>query len=548
MCKPQNYVLLLVITVTDETRLQMMSLRTTLAVSAVYLVAELAQALRSLMDPLFDTFSSTLQKLASGTKKLLVAASEAAMTSLLTNCSCIPKMCQMLLSGISEKSPTARSAIATQLPIMIKAHAQQDKAAFEYSGSMELLEKSIRKALSDPTPSVRDKGRMAFWEFYEVWTTDADRIAASLDPQARSQLEKARLKANGPLAKTASSSNLAASNISRPGSSASARPSVRQMIAARKAAAARGDNNGVKEQSKDHGPASSSQHASVLAQKSPKAASPPPSTPGGRSNDTPTKRSVSRPSHGPANVLRGVQDAQKSAQPSSSRLITPASQGRRSPYSPSSSPESTALRRPPVVRRSMADKSINLMAFATPASASVSSSADTRSTSSSDIDSGLAGKMAHHNLLDMSMSSAGVDENSGMALEAMKNQADQAEQTATRLLEIATEEEEGGLTATLPPQGENASFAAHSPEATSALLPPAPLPQGTPTVPFNKSSSHLPQFEDSPMAPPKPRGSLLLGSRAIQDSWWLEKAKRKLLLISKYYSDSPVQTLDRLLL
>jgi CLIP-associating protein 1/2 len=58
------------------------------------------------------------------------------------------------------------------------------------AGSLEILEKSLKGALTDPNPSVRETARGAFWAIEGVWHDRATMILESLDLTARKQLEK----------------------------------------------------------------------------------------------------------------------------------------------------------------------------------------------------------------------------------------------------------------------------------------------------------------------------------------------------------------------
>lgn len=490
----------------------MTSLRTTLAVSAVYLVAELAQALESSMNPFFELFFGTLIRLAAATKKLLVAASEQAMIQLLSNCTCIPKMCQMLANGINERSATARNAISAQLPVLLRKHGAVERPTFESTDALDLTIKSLRKCLTDPTPSVREKGRAAYWAFQEVWSAEAEQIASNLDAQGKTQLEKARPKAAAVPA-PAPQQQQQQRSTSASAAAAPGKPSVRQMIAARKAEAAAAAK-AAKEASPEERPA----------------ASPPPAEPAAR-NSSPLKASpVKEPM--PLGMPETSHDSPTT--PSRSRAarqeMSPgarsASQRRLSASASSSASEhqTPTKRAIATARRSAAagtgNQSVNLMAFATPAVAS-SSSADNQSMSGDD--SVLAERMGRHHLMDTSLDSQSMDKDSGMALEAMRDQADQAEQTATRLLELAAEEqeqEEQPLSATASPQQQ-----APPTPAQPSTRPPI-VPAATPAPAAKKHNGLYAAFEDSPAPTNKPKHSLLQNSRAAaQDSWWLEKVK-----------------------
>lgn len=433
-------------------------------------------------------------------------------------------MCQLISVGMAEKSAVARTAISAQLPVLLREHGQRDKTVFDASGSTDLVDRSLRKALTDATPSVREKAREAYWVFFEVWKPEAERIAASLDVQGRAQLEKSRKS------KPSAAAGGSTPNASRPASSASNRPSMRDMIAARKAAA-------KQQRQQESQESDNSINAPMQTEAGPSELKPNPistsprvlSTPG-----TPTRRPMNRPSaSGSSTLSRSIQEPRRSslARPSSRMTSSPTLSPRR-PSSVASSPSSTPQKLP-TSRKSMADKSVNLMNFATPATAAnepATSSIDSRSLSSHEADDSLlAQRMAQHDLMDVT-----VDADSGMALEAMRNQADQAEQTAERLLELAADEEEGHgpPTATLPPShsasSESPGF--RSTQDAAATATPAQADGSkisTPAAGRIGGKRILKEFEDSPAASSKPRPSLLLGSRAMQDSWWLEKAKRR---------------------
>lgn len=73
----------------------------------------------------------------------------------------------------------------------IEVHGHRSKAAIESSGGLDILEKSMKKALADPNPAVRVNARVCFWVFEDVWHERGLVILESLDATARKQLEKA---------------------------------------------------------------------------------------------------------------------------------------------------------------------------------------------------------------------------------------------------------------------------------------------------------------------------------------------------------------------
>jgi CLIP-associating protein 1/2 len=64
------------------------------------------------------------------------------------------------------------------------------KAAIESSGGLDLIEKSLKKALADQNAGLRDSARAVFWLFDGIWMDRGEVLLNGLDPTARKQLEK----------------------------------------------------------------------------------------------------------------------------------------------------------------------------------------------------------------------------------------------------------------------------------------------------------------------------------------------------------------------
>ncbi|KAG5221050.1 suppressor of tub2 mutation [Salix suchowensis] len=90
----------------------------------------------------------------------------------------------------NEKNVQARGYAIEHLKTYLEVHAQRAKVAIEASGGADILEKAMKKGLVDQNPAVRDKARLCFWQFYEVWKDQGVVILDKLDMTARKQLEK----------------------------------------------------------------------------------------------------------------------------------------------------------------------------------------------------------------------------------------------------------------------------------------------------------------------------------------------------------------------
>ena len=74
---------------------------------------------------------------------------------------------------------------------MLFRSGQRSKAAIESSNSLEILERSLKRALADSNPAVRESARLLFWDFEQIWQERGHAIMETLDATARKQLEKA---------------------------------------------------------------------------------------------------------------------------------------------------------------------------------------------------------------------------------------------------------------------------------------------------------------------------------------------------------------------
>ncbi|KAK1231726.1 suppressor of tub2 mutation [Marasmius sp. AFHP31] len=164
------------------------SLRTTVAVNTCLLYSELAVALGNLLDPFCETLLTSLLKMAGFTKKMTAQQSQASVTSLINNTSGTPRyFVSLMWQTLQEKTVQTRTYATTHFKTYLEAHGQRVKFAPE----AEVIEKAVRKSLSDPNPTVKEKGRASFWAFHSIWPDRASAIMESLDNTARKQLEKA---------------------------------------------------------------------------------------------------------------------------------------------------------------------------------------------------------------------------------------------------------------------------------------------------------------------------------------------------------------------
>ncbi|KAG6911650.1 hypothetical protein DXG01_007900 [Tephrocybe rancida] len=167
------------------------SLRTTVSANTSSLYVELAVALGTSLDPFCETLFTNLLKMAGFTKKIAAQQSQASVTAIITHTSGQPRVILPLLwSTLQEKTVQARAFVVAHLKQYVEVHGHRSKNAIEGTNGLELLEKSLKKALGDANPAVRENARILFWVFEEVWPERGLAILESLDSIARKQVEK----------------------------------------------------------------------------------------------------------------------------------------------------------------------------------------------------------------------------------------------------------------------------------------------------------------------------------------------------------------------
>jgi CLIP-associating protein 1/2 len=130
--------------------------------------------------------------MANFTKKITAQHSQASVTAILARASAQPRLVLHLLwQTLQEKTVQARAFVVAHLKQFLEVYGQRSKVAIESSNSLEILEKSLKRALADSNPAVRESARLLFWDFEQIWQERGHAIMETLDATARKQLEKA---------------------------------------------------------------------------------------------------------------------------------------------------------------------------------------------------------------------------------------------------------------------------------------------------------------------------------------------------------------------
>ena len=163
-----------------------------MAVNTCLLYSELVVALETAFDPVCEFVLNNLLKMAGITKKLVAQRSQTTVTTIFKHTSAQPRTIPNLLwNTLQDRTVQTRAYASGHIKTYLEVHAQKAKHAIETSGGLDTLVNSVKKALSDANPGVKENARQAYWLLNAVWKDKGTAIMAGLDATARKQLEKA---------------------------------------------------------------------------------------------------------------------------------------------------------------------------------------------------------------------------------------------------------------------------------------------------------------------------------------------------------------------
>lgn len=156
-------------------------------------------------DPCVDIILSSLSRMASVTKTIMVEQSQETIQVILERTSVLARVILPMLEAASEdKTPRARSYAPVHLQTWLSTHGARSRTAIESAGGLAVIETLLLKTLVDAVPVVKEKARPAYWEFAAVWPAGGKKVMDKLDAQARKALDRAKpTTGTTPVAKTA---------------------------------------------------------------------------------------------------------------------------------------------------------------------------------------------------------------------------------------------------------------------------------------------------------------------------------------------------------
>lgn len=211
------------------------SLRTTMSSNGCHLVQDLARILGAGVDTMVELLMQNMMKLCSATKNIAAQNGNATIDILLSHVSYNVRLVQHVWNAVQDKNVQPRQFAAGWLKTLMRRQTH-NRGQFEHSGGLELVEKCIKKGLSDANPKVRETMRGAFWAFAQIWSDKGDMIMGTLDSKSRQLLEKDHANPNA--SQSAFTTSVGPNSSSNPRAAASsARSTLKDTIAAQKKAA-----------------------------------------------------------------------------------------------------------------------------------------------------------------------------------------------------------------------------------------------------------------------------------------------------------------------
>lgn len=149
------------------------SLRTTLSSTGCQLIKDLAIVMGPGLDPMLEIILTNFIKLCAGTKKITSQLGNLVVAVIVANVSYHVKLLHHIYNASTDKNVSPRSYAPGWIQIILEVH-RDHKAQIEHTGGLDLLEKAIRKGLSDSNPGVREASRVTYWKFARMWPEKAN--------------------------------------------------------------------------------------------------------------------------------------------------------------------------------------------------------------------------------------------------------------------------------------------------------------------------------------------------------------------------------------
>lgn len=145
------------------------TLRTTMSSNGCQLVQELAKTLGPSMDPWVEILLQNFIKMCAATKNISAQNGNTTVDTIFSHVSYTSRILQHVSFASQDKNVQPRTYSANWLKTLIRKH----KGQIEHSGGLDMLDKIMKKGLTDANPKVREAYRSTYWTFALVWPQKA---------------------------------------------------------------------------------------------------------------------------------------------------------------------------------------------------------------------------------------------------------------------------------------------------------------------------------------------------------------------------------------
>jgi CLIP-associating protein 1/2 len=149
------------------------SLRTTLSAAGCNLLQDIARTCGPNIDPMVEILLLQLVKHCGSLKKIAAHNGNVTVDVLIGNVSYTSRIMQHIWGACQDKNVQPRLFATGWLKTILAKHGKH-RGVIEHGGGVELLEKCIKKGLSDANPGVRESMRGTYWMFARFWPDRAE--------------------------------------------------------------------------------------------------------------------------------------------------------------------------------------------------------------------------------------------------------------------------------------------------------------------------------------------------------------------------------------
>lgn len=149
------------------------SLRTTVSSAGCSLIQDVARTCGPGIDHMVEILLQQFIKVCGALKKITAQQGNATVDAIIGNVSYSSRIMQHLWAACQDKNVQPRLFVTGWIKTIINKYGSH-KSVIEHGGGLEILEKCIKKGLSDPNPGVRENMRGTYWLFAPIWPDKAE--------------------------------------------------------------------------------------------------------------------------------------------------------------------------------------------------------------------------------------------------------------------------------------------------------------------------------------------------------------------------------------